>query len=76
MILNVNRPAEINAKILDVKSGRDKKIAELQQRKVDIESKADEQIASKLDPVIQEGQSLERMLTDKNRSGTKEESPI
>jgi len=58
--------SEINARILDVKSGRDKKIVELQQRKVDIESKADEQIASKLAPVIEEGQSLERMLTDKN----------
>lgn len=57
---------EINARILDVKTGRDKKIAELQQRKVDIESKADEQIASKVAPVIEEGQSLERMLTDKN----------
>ncbi len=58
--------SEINARILDVKSGRDKKIAELQQRKLDIESKADEQIASKLAPVVEEGQSLERMLTEKN----------
>ena len=58
--------SEINARILDVKTGRDKKIAELQQRKVDIESKADEQIASMLAPVIEEGQSLERMLTEKN----------
>jgi DNA-directed RNA polymerase subunit beta' len=57
--------SEINARILDVKTGRDKKIAELQQRKVDIESKADEQIASMLAPVIEEGQSLERMLTEK-----------
>jgi DNA-directed RNA polymerase subunit beta' len=58
--------SEINARILDVKSGRDKKIAELQQRKLDIESKADEQIASKLAPVVEEGQSLERMLTERN----------
>jgi len=57
--------SQINAKILDVKSGRDKKIAELQQKKSDIESKADEQTASRLEPVIQEGQSLEKMLTEK-----------
>jgi DNA-directed RNA polymerase subunit beta' len=57
---------EINARILDVKSVRDKKIAELNQRRIDIESRTDEQITSKLEPVIQEGQSLERMLTEKN----------
>jgi DNA-directed RNA polymerase subunit beta' len=56
---------QINSKILDVKAGRDKKIAEFQQRKSDIESKADEQITTRLDPVIQEGQSIERMLTEK-----------
>jgi len=56
----------INARILDVKSVRDKKIADLNQRRVDIESRTDEQITSKLEPVIQEGQSLERMLTEKN----------
>ncbi len=56
---------QINAKILDVKTGRDKKIGELQQKKADIESKADEQTASRLEPVIQEGQSLEKLLTEK-----------
>jgi DNA-directed RNA polymerase subunit beta' len=57
--------SSINAKILDVKSGRDKKIAEFMQKKADIESKADEQTASRLEPVIQEGQALEKMLTEK-----------
>lgn len=55
---------QINSKILEVKTGRDKKIAEYNQRRHDIESRADEQIASRLEPVIQEGQSLERKLTE------------
>ncbi len=56
--------SQINTKILDVKSGRDKRIAEFQQKKADIESKADERTASRLEPVIQEGQSLEKLLTE------------
>ncbi|PKO02197.1 MAG: DNA-directed RNA polymerase subunit beta' [Chloroflexi bacterium HGW-Chloroflexi-5] len=57
--------SSINTKILDVKTGRDKKIAEFMQKKADIESKADELTASRLEPVIQEGQALEKMLTEK-----------
>ena len=57
--------SSINAKILDVKTGRDKKIAEFMQKKADIESKTDELTASRLEPVIQEGQALEKMLTEK-----------
>ena len=60
-LLQANR---INAQILDVKKSRDKTIADLQAQLKEIEAKSDEQITSKLDPVIQEGQSLERMLTD------------
>ncbi len=56
---------QINARILEVKQGRDKKNAELTQRKQDLEARRDEQIAQRLEPVIQEGQSLERQLTDK-----------
>ncbi len=57
--------AEINARILEVKQARDKKIAELNQRRQDMEARRDELIAQKLEPVIQEGQSLERQLQDK-----------
>ena len=57
--------AQINAKILEVKVGRDKKIAELNQRKTDLETRADEQIALQLEPVIQEGQRLESSLQEK-----------
>lgn len=56
--------AQINAKILEVKVGRDHKINELQQQKMDLEAKADEEIAAKLEPVIQEGQRLERELQE------------
>ena len=56
--------SQINSQILDVKQARDKKIAEYQQRKKEIESKAEEQIAARLDPVIREGQSIERSLSE------------
>ena len=56
---------QINTKILEVKQGRDRKIAELNQRKTDLENRADEQIALQLEPVIQEGQRLERTLQEK-----------
>ena len=61
----------VNAQILDVKLGRDKKVAELQNRLKEIESKAEEQITSKLEPVIQEGQSLERQLTEQSGKAAK-----
>ncbi len=59
---------EINAKILEIKLARDRKIQDLQQRKTDLESRADESIAARLEPVIQEGQSIERTLQDKLNS--------
>ena len=62
---------EINAKILEVKQGRDKRIGELNQRRQDIEANSDELIAQKLEPVIQEGQSLERAIMDKDGKTTK-----
>ena len=61
---------QINAKILEVKQGRDRKLAELNQRKTDLENRADEQIALQLEPVIQEGQRLERALQEKVNSVT------
>jgi DNA-directed RNA polymerase subunit beta' len=59
--------AEVNKKILEIKQERDRKITDLQAKKKDIEEKADEQIASRLEPVAQEGQTLERTLNDKKR---------
>jgi len=56
---------QINSKILEVKRERDRKIEELNRKKADIESKSDEQIASRIDPVIREGQRLEREMQDR-----------
>jgi len=58
----------INAKIAEVKTQRDHKVAELNQRKTDIDRSYDEQIASRLEPVIQEGQRLETQLQEQNGS--------
>ena len=58
--------AEINAKIAEVKIQRDQKVAELSQRKTEIERSYDEQVASQIEPVIQEGQRLEASLQEQN----------
>ncbi len=57
--------AVINQKILEVKQNRDKRIKEFEQQRIDLETRQDELIAQKLEPVVQEGQSLERTLQDK-----------
>lgn len=59
---------EINTKILEVKTSRDKRLAELQQSRKEQEDRADEQIAARLEPVVQEAQSLEQMLQEKKDS--------
>ncbi|NPV57364.1 MAG: DNA-directed RNA polymerase subunit beta' [Anaerolineae bacterium] len=63
--------AQINAQILELKLARDKQINELQQQRVDLQNRADEQIAQQLEPVIQEGQGLERQLQDMNGKNTR-----
>ncbi|RPH58139.1 MAG: DNA-directed RNA polymerase subunit beta', partial [Chloroflexi bacterium] len=56
----------INTKIAGVKTARDQKVAELNLRKVDLERSYDEQVASRIEPVIQEGQRLEAQLQEQN----------
>ncbi len=56
---------QINDKIKQVKLERDRKLAELQQQKADLQSRSDEQIASNLEPVIKEGQRLEATLNER-----------
>ncbi len=55
----------INAKIAEIKANRDQQLAELDQRAEDVQTRYDEEIASRLDPVIKEGQRLEKSLQDK-----------
>ncbi|MEA5076938.1 MAG: DNA-directed RNA polymerase subunit beta', partial [Anaerolineaceae bacterium] len=63
----------INSKILDVKQSRDKKIAEFNAHRKEIESRAEEQIAARLEPVIQEGQSIERKLSESTGQALKKQ---
>ena len=56
---------QINDQIKQVKLERDRKLAELQQQKADLQSRSDEQIASSLEPVIKEGQRLEQSLQER-----------
>jgi DNA-directed RNA polymerase subunit beta' len=64
----------INSKIAEVKIGRDKKLAEFQAQKASIDERYDEETATKLDPVIKEGQALETMLQEK--MGSALSSPV
>ena len=54
----------INAKIAEIKTGRDKRMAELQKKKSELERQFDEQTATKLEPIIQEGQRLESFFQE------------
>ncbi|MBX3036263.1 MAG: DNA-directed RNA polymerase subunit beta' [Anaerolineales bacterium] len=54
----------INARIVEIKQKRDQKIAELKQKQATLEQGYDEGIAEQLDPVIKEGQKLEKQLQD------------
>jgi DNA-directed RNA polymerase subunit beta' len=56
--------SEINAKILEIKKSRDSRIEELKQQRNDLQTRADEQIAQRLEPVMKEGQSLERTIQE------------
>ncbi len=56
--------AEINAKIAEVKTHRDQVLAEIKQKQTAIERSYDEQIATQLEPVIKEGQRLEKLMQE------------
>ena len=55
---------EINAKIVEIKKKREETIGEINQKRSALEQDYDEVIAEKLDPVIKEGQKLEKQLQD------------
>jgi DNA-directed RNA polymerase subunit beta' len=57
--------AVINAQIAEIKTARDRTQAELKKRTTEIDRQSDEQIAARLEPVIQEGQRLESLLQEK-----------
>ncbi|MEX0788368.1 MAG: DNA-directed RNA polymerase subunit beta', partial [Anaerolineales bacterium] len=55
----------LNAQIAQVKANRKKRLEDLDTRLVKLKESFDEEVASQIDPVIREGQGLERSLTDK-----------
>ncbi len=57
--------AQINARILEVKQARDRKIDELRKQQKEITERREEQIANQLSPVMRDGQALERELQEK-----------
>ena len=56
--------ASVNAKIAEIKTKRDHKLSEMNQKRTALEQGYDEVIAEELDPVIKEGQKLEKTLQD------------
>ena len=55
---------QINAKIAEAKTRRDHTLKEVKQKQAALEQSYDEQIADQLDPVLKEGQKLEKKLQD------------
>jgi DNA-directed RNA polymerase subunit beta' len=55
---------QINSKIAELKKMRDEKLAKLEARTKEIESRYDDELAAKIDPVIKEGQRVEAKLQD------------
>jgi DNA-directed RNA polymerase subunit beta' len=56
--------AGVNSKIAETKTKRDHQLAEISQKRSALEQGYDEYIAEQLDPVIKEGQKLEKTLQD------------
>jgi DNA-directed RNA polymerase subunit beta' len=56
--------AGVNGKIAEIKTRRDHRITEINQKRATLEQGYDEYIAEELDPIIKEGQKLEKTLQD------------
>ena len=56
--------AGVNANIAEVKTNRDRRLAELSSKRTSLEQGYDEYIAEQVDPIIKEGQNLERSLQE------------
>jgi DNA-directed RNA polymerase subunit beta' len=63
--------SRINSKIAETKADRDRKLAEQQQRKSELEERYDNLVAQQLEPIIQEGQNLERALQERMGTATR-----
>ncbi len=56
--------SRVNAKIAEAKAARDRSLADLEQQRQQVNQHFDETVAAQLDPIIQEGQRLERLIQD------------
>ncbi|MFU8771793.1 MAG: DNA-directed RNA polymerase subunit beta', partial [Anaerolineales bacterium] len=56
--------SKINTKIAEIKAARDRELGEAQRQKDEIESKFEEAVAEKLEPIIKAGQRLENNLQE------------
>ncbi|HSQ39275.1 MAG TPA: DNA-directed RNA polymerase subunit beta', partial [Anaerolineales bacterium] len=65
--------AGVNAHIAEIKTKRDHAISELTQRRNALESNYDEQVAERMEPVIKEGQKLEKTLQDQTGKPAKKD---
>ena len=63
--IGTEQELEVNARIDQIQTGRDSKLAELASQLENLEKRADEEIALKLQPIMAEGQRLEQELQDK-----------
>ena len=54
--------ADVNAKIAEVKTRRDHTLNEVNQKRAALEQEYDENLAEQMDPIIKEGQKLEKTL--------------
>jgi DNA-directed RNA polymerase subunit beta' len=55
----------LNQRIAQIKANRKKRLEDLEGRKREAEESFSEDVAARIDPIIREGQSLERSLTEK-----------
>ena len=63
--------ASVNTKIAELKTKRDHTLAEINQKRTGLEQGYDEVIAEKVDPVIKEGQKLEKLMQAQMGEGAK-----
>ena len=70
-VIESEQAEQSNSKMQEVKGERDASVEELENRRKEIESKFDEEIAEKLDPIIKAGQRLEQNLQDDMGSSPK-----
>ena len=56
--------SDLTDKVAQIEAGRDERLADLESQAEEIEKRYDEELASRLEPVIKEGQRLEETLTN------------